>query len=201
MTSWAQFSQRATWPPSAAVRQFSIADITFNWPRLTWPALASRQAGPWSRKISATSRARRTPKSGRQAGASLLAASFTGIWGKFRLSRSNGLVTSRIVLMATRVERGGVELGVPEQNLDHANVDVLFEQMRGEAVPQSMRRDTLGDPRRLRRGADGAMELPGAHRIDGVLTRKQPSPRARRPPPIAQQLEQLRREHDEPILL
>jgi hypothetical protein len=24
------FSQRATWPPSAAVRQRSIADITFN---------------------------------------------------------------------------------------------------------------------------------------------------------------------------
>ena len=48
-------SQRATWPPSAAVRQFSIADITFSWPRLTWPALAWRHAGPWSRKISATS--------------------------------------------------------------------------------------------------------------------------------------------------
>ena len=30
-------SQRTTWPPSAAVRQSSIALITFNWPRLTWP--------------------------------------------------------------------------------------------------------------------------------------------------------------------
>src|SRR4249920_2453621 len=38
-----------TCPPRAAVRQLSIADITFNWPRLTWPALALRQAGPWSR--------------------------------------------------------------------------------------------------------------------------------------------------------
>ena len=36
-----------------------IADITFNWPRLTWPRLASRQAAPWSRKMSATSRAGR----------------------------------------------------------------------------------------------------------------------------------------------
>jgi hypothetical protein len=43
---YAHFSQRATWPPSAAVRQFSIADITFNWPKLTWPALARRHAGP-----------------------------------------------------------------------------------------------------------------------------------------------------------
>ena len=42
----ASFSQRATWPPSAAVRQRSAADITFNWPRLTWPALALRHAGP-----------------------------------------------------------------------------------------------------------------------------------------------------------
>ena len=39
-------SQRATCPPRAAVRQFSIADMTFNWSRLTWPALAWRHAGP-----------------------------------------------------------------------------------------------------------------------------------------------------------
>jgi hypothetical protein len=52
---WAQSSHRATWPPSAAGRQLSIADITFNWPRLTWPALARRHAGPWPRKMSATS--------------------------------------------------------------------------------------------------------------------------------------------------
>jgi hypothetical protein len=31
----AQSSQRSTCPPSAAVRQVSIADITFNWGRLT----------------------------------------------------------------------------------------------------------------------------------------------------------------------
>jgi hypothetical protein len=29
MWVWAHFSHRATWPPSAAVRQRSIADITF----------------------------------------------------------------------------------------------------------------------------------------------------------------------------
>jgi len=42
MTVWPHFSfsQRMTWPPSAAVRQRSIADITLSWPRLTWPALA-----------------------------------------------------------------------------------------------------------------------------------------------------------------
>src|SRR5712691_1550109 len=57
MTISAQSSQRATWPPSATVRQRSMADITFSWSRLTCPALALRHAAPWSRKISATSNA------------------------------------------------------------------------------------------------------------------------------------------------
>ena len=37
MAVWphASFSQRSTWPPSAAVRQRSIALITFIWSRLT----------------------------------------------------------------------------------------------------------------------------------------------------------------------
>ncbi len=39
----------------AAVRQRSMALMTFSWSRLTWPRLASRQAGPCSRKMSATS--------------------------------------------------------------------------------------------------------------------------------------------------
>src|SRR5260370_18821032 len=64
MTVWAQSSQRATWPPRAIVRQRSIADITFIWSRLTWPALALRHAAPWSRKISATSNAGRDTAGG-----------------------------------------------------------------------------------------------------------------------------------------
>src|SRR5713226_4658032 len=57
MMVWAHvsFSQRATCPPSAAVRQRSIALMTFIWPRLTCQALALRHAAPWSRNISATS--------------------------------------------------------------------------------------------------------------------------------------------------
>ena len=42
--------------------------MTFNWPRLTWPALARRHAAPWSRKISATSSAGRDTAPGRYAG-------------------------------------------------------------------------------------------------------------------------------------
>ena len=51
------------------MRQFSIADITLSWPRLTWPALAWRHAGPWRRKISATSSLARSNSAARQAGA------------------------------------------------------------------------------------------------------------------------------------
>src|SRR5712671_7757738 len=59
MRGCAQASQRSTWPPNAAVRQRSIADMTFSWPRLTWPAWDARQAGPRWRKMSATSTAGR----------------------------------------------------------------------------------------------------------------------------------------------
>src|SRR5580693_6269138 len=55
MRRCAQSSQRSTCPPSAAVRQRSIADMTLSWPRLTWPAWDARQAGPRWRKMSATS--------------------------------------------------------------------------------------------------------------------------------------------------
>ena len=97
----AQFSQRATWPPSAAVRQRSMADITFIWSRLTCPALALRHAAPWSRKISATSNAGRGTAAGYD----------TGV-GSFRLflgflrgceSRSSGLSMLAIMPVATRV--------------------------------------------------------------------------------------------------
>ena len=96
-----QFSQRSTCPPSAAVRQRSMADITFIWSRLTRPALAERHAAPWSRKISATSNAGRGTAAGGYAGG-----------GSFRLflgflrgcdSRSSGLSMPAIMPVATRV--------------------------------------------------------------------------------------------------
>src|SRR5438552_7576233 len=90
---WAHSSQRATCPPRATVRQLSIADITFNWPRLTWPALALRHAGPWPRKISATSSLGRPTRAARQAGGTALGSFFLGLSG---VRRSNGLMTSRI---------------------------------------------------------------------------------------------------------
>ena len=183
MGVWAHFSQRATCPPSAAVRQRSIADITFSWPRLTWPALALRHAGPWARKISATSRAGRDTRAARQAGGDLL--------------ELQGEMLERAHDLADRlggdlgVERRGVELRVPEQHLDHADVDVLLEQMGGEAVPQRVQRDALVDLGHLRRGMAGAVELACRQRVHRVAARKQPALWPRHLPPGAQQLEQM----------
>ena len=103
MVVWAHasFSQRATCPPSAAVRQRSIALITFNWSRLTCPQLASRQAGPWSRKMSATSRAARPTPVARYAAGSGLSL-FLGRWCA-PPSFASGLSMAAIRPVATRV--------------------------------------------------------------------------------------------------
>ena len=103
MRRCAQSSQRSTCPPSAAVRQRSIADMSWRWPRLTWPAWDARQAGPRRRKMSATSTA----------------------------GRDNGRVSA----------------GHLQQNIERAgpNIGLLLQEMGGEAVPQRMNADTLGD--------------------------------------------------------
>src|SRR5919204_7068233 len=153
MIVWAQSSQRATCPPRAAVRQLSIALITFIWGRLTWPRLASRQAAPWSRKISATSRAERamTPvRSGR------------GLDG-LRLWRSQPIERAHDRAQDIRgdlgVARRRVELGVPEQHLDHAHIDGALQEMRREGVPQRMRGDPRAQARCFRRHVADTLQL------------------------------------------
>src|SRR5258705_12090343 len=60
----------------------------------------------------------------------------------------------------TGVERRGVELGVPQQDLDHPDIGVLLQKMRGKAVTKRVRRHTLVDLGELVRGVPGAPELP-----------------------------------------
>ena len=88
------------------------------------------------------------------------------------------------------VARRGVELGVTEQHLDDADIDVLLEQVGGEAVPQGVQRDALVDLRHLGGGMAGAIELARGHRLRRIAARKQPALRPRRLPPGAQQIEQ-----------
>src|SRR3981189_195851 len=175
------FSQRATCPPRAAVRQLSMADMTFNWARLTWPALAQRHAGPWVRKISATS------IGGRGKESRVLRRRPHPCDEMFERA---GNLAERLEGDA-RIECSGIELLVPEQHLDNADVGLLLQQMRGEAVPQRVQRNGLVDLRHLRRGMAGPVELPRRQRIDRVLPGKQPALRAPRLPPRAQQFEQV----------
>ena len=45
--------------------------------------------------------------------------------------------------------------------LNHANIDILLQEVRGETVAQRVRRHALLDPRGLGGGTDGAAELAG----------------------------------------
>ena len=103
MTVCEHFSQRSTCPPSAAVRQRSIADITLSWPRLIRPALAEIHAAPWSRKISATSSFGRDTAAGYAGGCPSLRffSAFLGLLCFGRASRSSGLSTAEITPVAT----------------------------------------------------------------------------------------------------
>jgi len=79
------------------------------------------------------------------------------------------------------------------------------QEVRGEAVPQRMRRYPLLDPGGLGGSVNGAVELAGRERLDRIATREQPAARQQRaeppalPPPGTQQLKQLRRQHGVPI--
>src|SRR6516165_12494544 len=125
MRLWPQSSQRSTCPPSAAERHCSIADITWSWPRLTCPALARRQSAPWRSKTSATS------SLGRRTAARLGLGSRPALdqwcqpveWAGYGPDRRIG---------DAGVQRRGVELGVTQKCLNHTNIDILLEEVRGE---------------------------------------------------------------------
>ena len=127
------------------MRQRSIADITFSWPRLTWPAIGRTPGGAVVAedvRDLQSGASHRAPASGSAARPP----------GRSGVSRSSGLITARMRLGGdVGIERGRVELGVAEQDLDDADVDVLLQQMRGEAVAQRVRRHPLRRSRRLAR--------------------------------------------------
>src|SRR5438046_6574093 len=127
----AQSSHRSTWPPNAAVRQLSSADMTFSWPRLTWPAWDARQAGPQWRKMSATSTA------GRDNG--------RGLAGHLQQEVERACHLADRTDGDAGVKRRRVELLVSEQHLDDSDIGLLFQEMGGKAVPQGMNTDALGN--------------------------------------------------------
>src|SRR5829696_6954470 len=167
--------------------------MTLSWPRLTWPALAMRQVAPWSRKMSATSRA------GRGMSAGALGRRLVWLRPQRREPIERAHDHADGVGGDTRIERGGLELGGPEQDLDHADVDVLLQQVGREAVAQRVRRDPLGDPGPGSGSVNRPIELTRGERVDRVLSREQPDLGPGDPPPVPQELEELRREQRKAI--
>src|SRR6202045_2939896 len=193
MRRCAQSPHRSTCPPNAAVRQRSIADMTFSWPRLTWPAWDARQAGPRWRKMSATSTA------GRDNGRALAGHLQQEVERSRPLAyRANG---------DTCVERRRVELLVSEQNLEDPDIGLLLQEMGGKAVPQRMDTDTLGNASACRCHANEPVKVARTDVLPAVagkqpgLAGRHPSLLARDAPPFAQQLEKVGREDNIPILL
>src|SRR6266702_2033417 len=106
MTVCEQFSQRSTCPPSAAVRQRSMADITFNWSRLTCPAFAAN-----------------SPRS-------LLAP--PTLLARPRQQVERALDGGDHAGGDAHVAGGGVQFVVPEQRLDLSDIGSAIEQVGGE---------------------------------------------------------------------
>ena len=74
-----------------------------------------------------------------------------------------------------RVHGGGLQLLVAQQHLDHADVDLLFQQVGGKAVAQDVGRHAFVDLGRIRGKVDGAVDLPGGQRVRRVQAREEPA--------------------------
>ena len=98
------------------------------------------------------------------------------------------------------VARRGRQVRVPQQHLDHADVDAALQQMGGEAVPQDMDGHLLADPRRRPRRPAGRVQRRRLDRTGRVAPRKQPVLGTRQPPVGAQDRQELRRQHHVALL-
>src|SRR5579859_144022 len=196
MRRWPHSSHPSMWPPSAAVRQVSMADMTLSWARLICPAWAARQAGPAARKTSATS------SDGRIAGSGARALS---CHQQLQVLERTGYRADRL-RRDTGIKRRRVELGMSQEDLNDPDVDVLLEKMRSEAVTQGVGRHALADAGRFRRLMDGAIDLAGRDRLGNAATGKQPAmgrhdvPPPALAPPEPKQLQELRRQHRVAVL-
>src|SRR4051812_18184091 len=118
-----------------------MADMTLSWPRLRWPRCAARQAGPWLRKTSATSRAG--------------CPTATASRGRQLLQRTDHLAQQ--IGGDMDVDGRGLQPLVPEQDLNDADVDLLFQQVGGKAVAQGVHGHALVNLGRVSSCVDGAV--------------------------------------------
>ena len=107
-----------------------------------------------------------------------------------------------------RVARGRIQFIVAQQRLDDSDIGAALKQMGSKGVAQRMQRHALLDPGASGRLVEQATQLTGGHRRAGLTARKQPTvlkgrcgiETAAHLPPLPQQIERLRRQHDIAIL-
>ena len=165
-----QSSHCSTWPPSAAVRQASIAAMTRRSTRPRWPAWVCAERG-----AVAAEDIRHL-----QCGAMTL-----GSAGRHDLEAEP---VERARRVADRVggdlgvARRRRQAGVAEQDLDDADVGPALEQMGGEAVAQRVHGHRLGQARRRAADRQAACRTWRCDRPLVVAAGKQPLRRPRQPP-------------------
>ena len=85
-------------------------------------------------------------------------------------------MTARMVLVAMRgLERRRLQFRMPEQDLDHPNVDVLLQKVGCKTMSKRVRRHAFGDLCHVCRRMAGAVELACRYRLQRILAREQPS--------------------------
>lgn len=103
--------------------------------------------------------------------------------------------------VVSRIDRGGGQVGVAEQDLDDANVDAALELMGREAIAQRMWSDPFVDARRISRIGSDPVNLPLGNRLQVMLTREQPPVGMHHAllsadlPPLAEEHEQILRQY------
>src|SRR5215217_8397271 len=121
-------------------------------------------------------------------------------WGRGRQQRERARdVTDRLQGNAG-VASGAVELSVPEQDLDDADIRLALQEMRREAVAKRVHRDALVELGGFRRGVTGPVELTRGDRLGGLLAGEEPAARPLYEPPLPQEVEEVGREHREAVL-
>src|SRR5690606_19455447 len=73
-----------------------------------------------------------------------------------------------------RIESRRLQLAMPEQNLDDADIGAILQKMGCKAVPQGVRTDALADAGDVRSFLNRAMQLPRRDRIGAAAPWKQP---------------------------
>lgn len=100
-----------------------------------------------------------------------------------------------------QVMGGGREAAVTKQQLNGAYVGAGLEEMDGEGVPQAVRCHRFGQAGKIVRFRAGLPNCIPADRVAGAIARKEPRLWPPHPPIVAQDLQELGRQHHIAVLL